>query len=212
MSFGFNSNVRVGETVYHVQTEEHGTATRFIDTTVYTQGHVLHRRKTSIQDLLVGAQAGEVALEKLIEKQHREVIDELRSGKLKMVSAGPVRPARAAGAAPASPAAPAPSAIQVQLLNPASWLAAGTVNLQIEVLERGTRQPAAGAEVEVKLEGTRGPAQFAVRTDAAGHAAVSFPMPPLGPGGATLIVAAKSSAGQDEIRYQLRPKPRAPAP
>jgi len=31
-------------------------------------------------------------------------------------------------------------------------------------------------------------------------------------GGATLIVAAKSSAGQDEIRYQLRPKPRAPAP
>ena len=206
MSFGFNSNVRIGETVFHVQTEEHGSTTRFVDTTVYTGGRVLHRRKTSIQELLGGAQADESVLEKLVEKQHRDVIDELRSGKLKLDHPVPVRPPRDAVAVPALPA------IQVQLLNPASWLVAGTVSLEIEVLQRGTGQPAADAEVEVKLEGARGPAQFAVRTDAAGHAAVSFPMPPLGPGGATLIVAAKSSAGQDEIRYQLRPKTRVPAP
>jgi hypothetical protein len=48
MSFGFNSNVRVGEIVYHVQTEQRGKDAAVIDTVVYLSGRVIHRLKTPV--------------------------------------------------------------------------------------------------------------------------------------------------------------------
>jgi hypothetical protein len=52
MLFGHNTNVSVGENTYHVQTEDRGTASALIDTTVYCGGRVLHRRANNYFDLL----------------------------------------------------------------------------------------------------------------------------------------------------------------
>ena len=52
MLFGHNSNVTIDGTIFHVQTEDRGTASAIIDTTVHCRGRVLHRRKASYQDLL----------------------------------------------------------------------------------------------------------------------------------------------------------------
>src|SRR5437016_5032242 len=41
MLFGHNSNVKAGDTTYHVQTEDRGTTNALIDTTVYFHGRVL---------------------------------------------------------------------------------------------------------------------------------------------------------------------------
>lgn len=197
MNLGFNSDVRLGDTVYHVQTEDRGAAHPFIDTTVYVGGRVLYRRSTSYRDLLSSAGASEALLQQRLETQHRGVVEELRGETLKFE-------------APAAPGAV--PGIEVQLLNPASWLASGTATLEIQVRARGTRQPAAGANVEVAIEGAQGPARFVARTNAQGCAEVSFPLLPLGPGGAAVFIRATGPAGEDEIRYQLRPRPAVPSP
>ena len=194
MKLGYNTNIRLGDTLYHVQTEDRGAGHPFIDTIVYAQGRVLHRRSTTYEDLLGSAEPGEAALRERIEQQHRGVIEELRAGTLTLDLAA------------------APAGIEVRLLNPTSWFASGRATLQIEVCERGTRQPATDVQVEATLEGAADPGRFAARTDAEGRAELSFSLPSLGPEAATLVIRAAGPSGEDEIRYQVKPKPRAPAP
>jgi hypothetical protein len=82
MLFGHNTNVKVGETVYHVQTEDRGTSHAVIDTMVYQGGRVLHRRANSYADLLPLDAAREEALKLRVSTQHQAVLNELRTGAL----------------------------------------------------------------------------------------------------------------------------------
>ncbi len=193
MKPGYNTNIRLGDTLYHVQTEDRGVGHPFIDTIVYVEGCVLHRRSTHYEKLCGSAKPGEAALRERIEQQHRGVIEELRAGTLKLDLA-------------------APAGIEVRLLNPTSWFAQGRAALQIEVRERGTQRPAADVQVEATLEGAADPGRFAACTDTEGRAELSFSLPPLGPKAATLVIRAAGPSGEDAIRYQVKPKPRAPAP
>ncbi len=212
MNLGFNSNVRLGDAFYHVQTEDRGAQHPFIDTTVYSDGRVLHRRTTSYQDLLALGQAGEAALQQRVEQQHREVVEELRAGVLKIALPVPAASPRPDPMSPGRATKCPGGGVTVQLLNPASWLAAGAVTLQIEVRSRDTHQPEANVNIEVTLEGAQGPARFAAFTNSRGCAELSFPLPRLGPAGVALVIRASGSAGEDEIRYQLRPKARPATP
>jgi len=201
VNLGFNSDIRLGDALLHVQTEDRGAHHPLVDTTVYAQGQVLHRRTTNYQDLFEGESVNQAALAERVERQHREVIEELRSGRLKL---------GLPAAAPQPPAAP-PSKLAVQLLNPASWLAAGAATLQIEVREKTSGEPAAFCNIEVTLEGAQEPALYLACTDSQGRAELSFPLPQLSPEGAALVIRAVSASGNEEIRYQLRPKARASA-
>src|SRR5690242_12248210 len=86
MPFGHNSNVTIAGDTYHVQTEERGTAHALIDTTVYLRGRVLHRRTNSFSDLLPLNSDREEALKLRVDMQHRSVVDEIRSGKLRLAA------------------------------------------------------------------------------------------------------------------------------
>ncbi len=194
MKLGYNSNLRLGDIVYHIQTEDHGADHPFIDTIVYAQGRVLHRRSASYQDLFGSPEPGEAALRQRIERQHRGVMEELRAGTLKFDS----------------PAASPPPGMEIRLLNPTAWHDEGRVTLQIEVRERGGHQPAGDVHVEVWFEGAPDQARFTARTNAEGCAELSFPLPQLGPYGATLAIRASGPPGEGEIRYQIKLKPKAP--
>ena len=84
MAFGHNSNVTIAGDTFHVQTEERGAAQALIDTTVYLRGRVLHRRTNSFSDLLPLNSEREQALKLRVDTQHRSVVDEIRSGRLKL--------------------------------------------------------------------------------------------------------------------------------
>ena len=200
MKLGFNTEIQVGEQACHVQTEVRGKAHPVIDTVVYVRGRVLHRRSQSYQDVAALPGFDEETLRPRVEEQHRAVIEGLRAGSIPIEAGSP------------SPGGRNRAAISVQLLNPTSWAAAGTATLEIEVLSRADRHPLPGADIEVKLEGTQGPIRFIGKCDEKGRAQLCFPMPRLGPGGAELVIHAAAKAGQDEIRYALRPKPRTTAP
>ena len=200
MIFGFNTDLRVGNAVYHVQTEDRGDVNPVIDTTIYAKGRILHRRVNSYKDFRESPEFNPTSLRERLEVQHRAIIDELRSGALVLE------------APPAAAPTPAPAGIQVQLLNPGSWLAAGTATLKLEVKSKGSGKAVSESAIQVTVTGAKGPVEFTTVTNSAGHAELVFPLPRMGPGGTDLVIRAKSSAGEDEIRYSLKPKARLTTP
>src|ERR1700759_783373 len=82
MIFGHNTNVKVGELTFHVQTEDRGEGHALIDTTVYYQGRVLHRRTNNYYDLMPLDDDRRQALKLRLDDQHRVVLEEMQTGKL----------------------------------------------------------------------------------------------------------------------------------
>jgi hypothetical protein len=75
--------------VYHIQTEPRKDAG--IDTTVYTKGAVIHKFKSSYQDMLDSPDFSDDELKRRLEEQHRLIIARIRAGEIKPATeqAGP---------------------------------------------------------------------------------------------------------------------------
>ena len=206
MPFGHNSNVTVAGDTYHVQTEERGAAHALIDTTVYLRGRVLHRRTNSFKDLLPLNADREQALKLRVDTQHLSVVDEIRSGKLRLSASNDAKssvPLKAAAAEPAG-------AFYLELLNARTWLSGKRAMLQIAVNDAANK-PVANATVIALVEGGAEPAVFSSETGPLGRAKIEFEMPPLvGPEVALVIEASKGKA-HAQLRFQLRAKPRVPS-
>lgn len=198
MSSGFNTDVRVGDHVFHVQTEDRGPNHPVIDTTVYQNGRVFHRRTSDYQEFKHSAEFSDDLLRHRVEEQHRVVIEDLRGGTL----GGEIRAALEKGSAAGG--------IQVQLLNPGSWLSAGNVSLDIEIIRRADRQPQAGVQVNAAIEGALRDGHCTGTTDQEGRVRMQFPLPPLGKGDLALVIQAKTAAGKDEIRFSMRSRTKTP--
>lgn len=194
--FGFNTDVKVGSTVFHVQTEDRGPNKPVLNTTIYVKGRVLAKRGTSYQDFLVSPDFNEAELRSMLERQHKRIIEEVRAGKLAEMAQVEAKPA--------------PSGISVQLQNPATFLKGTMAQLEVVVTKREGGTPLPGAALRVFLHtGAPQPFEFDIKTDEAGKASLQFHMPRLGPGGAELVIQATAPEGQDEIKYSMRPKPKA---
>jgi len=89
MLFGHNSNVKVGEATFHVQTEDRGVTTALIDTTVYYMGRVMHRRTNNYHDLIPLDPDREEALRLRLNEQHRSTLEDIRSGALYLAAPPP---------------------------------------------------------------------------------------------------------------------------
>src|SRR5579859_327597 len=105
MIFGHNTNLAVGEAHYHVQTEDRGTSHAFIETTVYEHGRLLHKRTIDYRNMLPLDAAKQASLKQRLDEQHRAVVEEIRSGALKLsvAEAKPVVPAAPAVELPGGP-------------------------------------------------------------------------------------------------------------
>ncbi len=199
MNFGFNSNVRVGNSLYHVQTEDRGPAHPFLDTVVYVAGRVVHKRSTSYQDLTAGTAQGEALANQLHERlsqQHREVMAQLEAGTLQL---------NEPGAAPVKVVAAASSEeLEVRLLNPKSWMEAGNAKLEVELRNKISEMAIGGADVEAFLEADK----------KQGHATVSFPLPSAVAEGTALVIRATDGEHYAELRFRLKAKQdeKTPAP
>lgn len=200
MVFGHNSNVKVGDKQYHVQTEDRGTSHAVIDTMVYQSGRVLHRRASSYADLLPLDPHREGVLKDRVSRQHQAVLEELRSGALKFAEQ-----ANSAAAAPAS------DSLAVELQNAKSWLAAKRATLQISVFQKGDGQGISGAHVIARIEGAAEPAQFSTATGLDGKAQLAFDMPRLAGADCALVIEATHGKARASLHFQLRAKPKVPA-
>ncbi len=205
MPFGHNSNVTVAGDTYHVQTEERGAAHALIDTTVYLRGRVLHRRTNSFSDLLPLNSDREQALKLRVDTQHRSVVDEIRTGKLRLALPSDGK-TRGHTPAPAESAA----AIHLELLNAKTWLSGKRALLQIAVNDPASK-PVERATVMARVEGAAEPAAFSSETGSLGRANLAFDMPPLASAEVALVIEASKGKAHAQLRFQLRAKPRVPS-
>lgn len=110
MITGYNTDVRHGEVVFHVQTEDKGTSNPFIESLVYVGGQVLASKRASYAELLAGG-TEEKEIVALMDHQHRTMIAAIRHGKLDAklaaLKAGKQTGQFAAYETPAGPARPA---------------------------------------------------------------------------------------------------------
>lgn len=220
MVFGHNSNVKVGMHTFHVQTEDRGVNHALIDTTVYYQGRVLHRRTNNYLDLLPLTEDSEQALKLRVDDQHRSVLEEIRSGELQLTIPAPTAASAQSKmehgheshveATHASAAAPPSHKLVLELLNARSWLSGKQATLNVAVREEGGG-PVLGASVSAEIEGSEGHPAYVARTGDNGQATISFEMPKLTGGEAALLIRTENGAGEAHLRFSLRAKPRVPA-
>lgn len=203
LGIGTHSTVQVEGQKFDVETEARGGERPVIDTTVYSSGRVIYRRVKNYDDLLATLEPNVKALQERVDSQHRDVIQDLKTGVLKFGETGP---------APKFLVPPAPiefpKGIEVRLLNAGSWLAHGTASLNIEVRGRATHKPASGVTVEIVMEGAHPGFRLQAGTDPRGRVSLAFPMPKLSAQGGELVIRAGGAAGRDELRYKLKAKVR----
>jgi hypothetical protein len=77
---GFNTDVKYRGVVYHVQTEDKGTANPLIETLVYKGGEILGSRRLPYADLIKD-RTDEAAITKLMEDQHKGMLLEVKRGR-----------------------------------------------------------------------------------------------------------------------------------
>ena len=80
MEAGLNSDIKVGDRDFHIQTEDWGWDTPFIVTKIFCQGAVLKSIKVSYQEVLQSPFPSEQSIRTAIQKQHQEILDRLISG------------------------------------------------------------------------------------------------------------------------------------
>lgn len=195
--------------MFHVQTEDRGGSHALIDTTVYFQGRVLHRRTNNYFDLLPLNEDSQRALKMRVDEQHREVLEEIRNGELALtIPAG--REAMAAVKTEQAPVAESkPRKLSLELLNARRWLMGKQVTLDVAVQgENGT--PVADVNVSAEIEGGAGNAVHRSVTGHTGRATISFEMPKLTGAEAALVIRLDGSNPCAPLRYALRAKPRVP--
>jgi hypothetical protein len=209
MIFGHNTNVSVGDHKYHVQTEDAGASSALIDTTVYAGGRVLHRRTNNYLDLLPLNADREKALKLRVDEQHRQVLEEIRTGTLHLSAPTPLAPPKpVTSQASAKNAAPAES-LRIELLNPKTWLAGKRVTLQLRVTD-AQAHTVSGAKITVSVSGAGEPANFSAASAATGEAHLAFDMPRLSDSNAALMIEATRGPAKAILRFQLRARQRVP--
>src|SRR5262249_31704242 len=77
---GYNTDVKHNSRVFHIQTEDKGESTPYIESLVYVGGQILATRKTSYADVIKGGR-DDKAIQELMEQQHRTMIAAIQRGR-----------------------------------------------------------------------------------------------------------------------------------
>ncbi|MGA2083767.1 MAG: hypothetical protein ABSH53_24635 [Holophaga sp.] len=210
MITGFNSDVRHGSRVFHVQTEDKGLANPKFETLIYLGGEILDSCRGTYEDLLGEGAVSDHLIQARMDEQHKAVIRDIKNGKYDTTP-------------------PDPKAAEQQVFNDRpldqailEYLAhEGDVDTLELVLEQPihpvfghpfgfsvqarlcvSHSPVAGAEVAVHIISSfkKAGTLAAGRTDADGCYAAQVDIPPSQPGHCAVVITCSSDLGSDELR------------
>ena len=108
MLSGINIDIEYEGTIYHVQTEDSGLSSPVVVTTVFKNGAILKTRKTSYAEIVKSKELKAV-LKEMMTLQHKETIEDLKSGKL--LGTEKTSAPRAITPQPEPPTAPTPKPV-----------------------------------------------------------------------------------------------------
>ncbi len=81
MITGYNTDVKYGDIVLHVQTEDKGEGNPFIESLIYYGGQVVVAKRASYADKLEGGRRVDAEVTALMEHQHRTMMRAIQAGK-----------------------------------------------------------------------------------------------------------------------------------
>ena len=79
--FGFNTDIRYADTVYHVQTEAH-EAELMVQTAIFVRGRCIDKQETSYASEAAAPGFSESAIHQILTQQHKMIVNFIREGKL----------------------------------------------------------------------------------------------------------------------------------
>ena len=234
MITGYNTDVKHNNRVFHIQTEDKGESSPYIESLVYVGGQILATRKTSYADVGKSGR-DDKAIQELMEQQHRTMIAAIQRGRFD----GPDNSLKtpegmgggASGAAGAEEEADDAGAAGDRTLDQVilDYLAAELKHEQIDVLfapspefQAGrtadfkikaetseSRQAVAGAVVQIRILSTvtKPEMVFQGKTTSDGSCVVSFPVPAMSEGSAAVVIRVSSPTGSTEYKYMVKRKP-----
>jgi hypothetical protein len=196
MIFGFNTDVKHGDTIYHVQSEARESE-RLLQTQIFVRGRCIGKKATSYAGTSAEVQFGETQFgdtqkEQQLREQHRLVLDAIREGKLDDVLDRTEPEALAAV-----------KELDVKWLNADSVHADHNLNIQLRVTEDAV--PAAGARLTFRF-GRPNAAPFYTQsvTDANGAAEIKIEVEESSLPDASLLVQANYGGRTATRKFLLR--------
>jgi hypothetical protein len=131
MIFGFNTDVKHGDTIYHVQSEARESE-KLLQTQVFMRGRCVGKKALSYATAAAEAGFGDAQKEQQLRDQHRLVLEAIREGKLDDVLDRAETETLAAI-----------KQLDVQWENASSVHANGSLTMRLRVTEGGTAVPGA---------------------------------------------------------------------
>jgi hypothetical protein len=190
MIFGFNTDVKQGETVYHVQSEAR-EAEQLLQTQVFVRGRCIGKRATAYPREAAG-NAGDLQKEQILRDQHRLVLNAIRDGQLENVLDKQETGSLAAI-----------KQLDVQWLNSDSVLSGNALTMRLRVTEDGSG--VAGARLIVRFaRPDAAPFYTQVTTDPGGHAEMQIEMDESSLPDSAVLVQANYSGRTATRKFQLR--------
>lgn len=189
MIFGFNTDIRHEETVYHVQSEAR-EAEQLLQTQVFVKGRCVGKHAIPYGS---SSPQNDQDKEKILRELHREVLDAIRDGKLDSILDKRDTPETLA----------AVKELDLEWVNANSVHVSGALTMQIRVTDGGTSVE--GARLTLRFARPDAAPYYAqVLTDAKGHAEMNVQVDEkLLPDSSVLVQA--SFAGRTATRkFQLR--------
>ena len=164
MIFGFNTDVKQDETVYHVQSEARESEKVF-ETQVFVRGRCIGKRSSSYGEMASNPGFSDQQKEQMLREQHRLLLDAIRDRRLDQVFDKRELPE----------ALVAIKQLDVQWLNADSIHHDDKLSMKLRATEGG--RPVAGARLTVRLvRGSAAPSYSQADTDVAGEAELAFPV------------------------------------
>lgn len=188
MIFGFNTDVKHGDTIYHVQSEAR-EAEHLLQTQVFVRGRCVGKRARPYG---ASSGSGDTQKEQQLREQHRLVLDAIREGKLELaLDRG--EPETLATV----------KELEVQWLNSDSVISESNLTMQLRVTEGGNAAP--GARLTFRFA-RPGSAPFYTQTvaDSVGSAEIKIEVDESGLPDASLLVQANYEGRTATRKFVLR--------
>jgi hypothetical protein len=192
MIFGFNTDVKHGDTVYHVQSEAR-EGEQLLQTQVFVRGRCIGKRATAYSAAARGASLTDAQKEEVLRDQHRLVLSAIRDGQVEMILDKQENPEALASI----------KQLDVQWLNTGSVHSDSTMRMLLRVTDDGAGVE--GARLTIRFaRPDAAPFYVQVLTNAKGDAEMKIDLDESVLADASVLVQASYSGRTATRKFQLR--------
>ena len=196
MIFGFNTDIRHEETIYHVQSEAR-EGEQLLQTQVFVQGRCIGKRaisySSSAAEAKIGSSNNDLDREKILRELHREVLDAIRDGKLDSIF----------DKRDTAETLAAVKELDLEWINARSVHSSGALTMQIRVTDGGATVE--GARLTLRFARPDAAPYYAqVLTDAKGNAEMHIHVDEKSLTDSSVLVQASFAGRTATRKFQLR--------